>query len=284
MRTQGQANCPLLNEPRQIQANSRGDRDGTERLPLVQVCAFAAERKQNASQRSDRLTLPTNTLGLQTMEQRLTSARIESRLANFPIYVYDLQIPLPIKYKPLKLGNTDPIALTIVTHISTVTARAVACHRQASACAAKQARPKAALACNNYYGYNSMTPVTFTYIQMLRGISISVHPGCHSNNMQKATFLLTAVYNYLQFYQSNELLTWVPNDFQLILQFLYYFIGSGSLVRFPPIQTLRDECCKNESVTKLLTETCKELLSPINFRTESYVSFRIELSLSSYLK
>ena len=78
MRMQGQANCPLLKEPRQIQANSRGDRDGTERLPLVlktNFSAFAAERKQNASQRSDRLTLPANTLGLQTMEQRLTSAR-----------------------------------------------------------------------------------------------------------------------------------------------------------------------------------------------------------------
>ena len=37
MRMQGQANCPLLNEPRQIQANSRGDRDGNERLPLVHV-------------------------------------------------------------------------------------------------------------------------------------------------------------------------------------------------------------------------------------------------------
>ena len=36
MRMQGQANCPLLKEPRQIQANSRGDRDETERLPLVQ--------------------------------------------------------------------------------------------------------------------------------------------------------------------------------------------------------------------------------------------------------
>ena len=72
----------------------------------MQVIAFAAEWKQNASQRSDRLTLPANTLGLQTMEQRLTSARIESRLANLPIYVYDLQDSLT--YKPLKLGSTDP--------------------------------------------------------------------------------------------------------------------------------------------------------------------------------
>ena len=89
--------------------------------------AFAAERKQNASQRSDRLTLPANTLGLQTMELRLTSARIESRLANLPIYVYDLRDSLT--YKPLNLGSTDPIALSIVTHISTTLhARAEACH------------------------------------------------------------------------------------------------------------------------------------------------------------
>ena len=44
--------------------------------------------------------------------------------------------------------------LSIMTHISTCrlslnnTARAEACHRQASARAAKQARPKASLACN----------------------------------------------------------------------------------------------------------------------------------------
>ena len=34
------------------------------------------------------------------MEQRLTPARIESRLANLPIYVYDLRDSLT--YKPLK--------------------------------------------------------------------------------------------------------------------------------------------------------------------------------------
>ena len=69
--------------------------------------AFTAERKQNASQRSDRLTLPANNLGLQTMEERLTSARIESRLANLPICVYDLRDSLT--YKPLNLGSTDPV-------------------------------------------------------------------------------------------------------------------------------------------------------------------------------
>ena len=51
------------------------------------------------------------------MEQRLTSARIVSSLANLPICVYDLRDSLT--YKPLNLGSTDPIALSIVTHIST---------------------------------------------------------------------------------------------------------------------------------------------------------------------
>ena len=36
---------------------------------------------------------------------------------NFPIYVYDLRDSFT--YKPLNLGSTDPIALSIVTHIST---------------------------------------------------------------------------------------------------------------------------------------------------------------------
>ena len=58
MRMQGQANYPL-NERRQIQANSIGDRDGTATATSARrtSVAFAAERKQNASQRSDRLTL-----------------------------------------------------------------------------------------------------------------------------------------------------------------------------------------------------------------------------------
>ena len=56
MRMQGQANCPL-NELRQIQANSIGDRDRTATASARRTSvAFAAERKQNASQRSDRLT------------------------------------------------------------------------------------------------------------------------------------------------------------------------------------------------------------------------------------
>ena len=49
MHMQGQANCPL-NERCQIQANSTG---GTATASAS--VAFAAERKQNASQRSDRL-------------------------------------------------------------------------------------------------------------------------------------------------------------------------------------------------------------------------------------
>ena len=66
----------------------------------------------------------------------MTSARIKSRLANLPIYVYDLRDSLT--YKPLNLGSTNPIALSIVTHMSTYS----------TARAEKQARPKAALACN----------------------------------------------------------------------------------------------------------------------------------------
>ena len=54
------------------------------------------------------------------MEQRLTSARIESRLANLPIYVYYLRDSLTYKPQVLNLGSTDPIALSIVTHISTI--------------------------------------------------------------------------------------------------------------------------------------------------------------------
>ena len=81
------------------------------------------------------------------MEQRLTSAGIESRLANLPIYVYDLRDSLT--YKPLNLGSTDPIALSIiiVTHISTALCALRPAIGRASACTAKQARPKAALAC-----------------------------------------------------------------------------------------------------------------------------------------
>ena len=52
MRMQGQANCPL-NERRKIQANSTG---GTATAIARRTSVvFAAERKQNASQRSDRL-------------------------------------------------------------------------------------------------------------------------------------------------------------------------------------------------------------------------------------
>ena len=136
---QGRANCPL-NERRQIQANSRGNRDGmaTASARLTSL-VFAAERKQNASQRSDRLTLPANTLGLQMMVQRLTSACIVSRLANLPICVYNLRDSLTYKPLIMNLGSTDPIALSIVTHFNS-TARAEACHRQASARAAKEGR------------------------------------------------------------------------------------------------------------------------------------------------
>ena len=121
---------------RQIQANSRGDRDGTATASARRTSvAFAAKWKQNASQRSDLLTITrANTLGLQTMEQRFTSARIDSRLANLPIYVYDLRDSL----KLLNLGSTDPIALSTV-HSDT--------HLNSTACAEKQARPKAALTC-----------------------------------------------------------------------------------------------------------------------------------------
>ena len=60
----GQANCPL-NERRQIQANSIGDRDGTATSSARRTSvAFAAEWKQNASQRSDRLTFICKHLGI----------------------------------------------------------------------------------------------------------------------------------------------------------------------------------------------------------------------------
>ena len=55
MRMQGQANC-LLNERRQIQANSIGGTAIAIMSARRTSVAFAAERKQNASQRSDRLT------------------------------------------------------------------------------------------------------------------------------------------------------------------------------------------------------------------------------------
>ena len=96
---------------RQIQANSRGDRDETATTSARQtLVVFTAERKQNASQRSDRLTFTRYHLGIVDNGAALTSARIEteSRLANLPIYVYDLR-----DYKPLNLGSTDPIALSI---------------------------------------------------------------------------------------------------------------------------------------------------------------------------
>ena len=69
-------------------------------------------------------------LGIADDGGELTSARIESRLANLPIYVYDLRDSLT--YKPLNLGSTDPIALSIVTHISTAlrTLRSKHCRRQ----------------------------------------------------------------------------------------------------------------------------------------------------------
>ena len=51
MRMQGQVNCPL-NEP-----PDPGEHDGTATASARRTSvAFAAERKQNASRRSDRLT------------------------------------------------------------------------------------------------------------------------------------------------------------------------------------------------------------------------------------
>ena len=90
---QGQANCPL-NERYQIQANSTGGR-----LPLVQD-----KLQWRLPPSGNRMplkgvtdgTLPANTLGLQTMEQRLTPARIESSVdwQILPSYVYDLHLPI----------------------------------------------------------------------------------------------------------------------------------------------------------------------------------------------
>ena len=120
----------------QIQANSIGDRDRTATTSARRTSvAFAAKRKQNASQGVTVWPLPANTLGLQTMEQRLTLARIEIDESS--------HLRLRSAWLPyLNLGSTDPIALSLVTHISTAL-RAEACHRQlnstASAHAAKQA-------------------------------------------------------------------------------------------------------------------------------------------------
>ena len=55
------------------------------------------------------------------MEQRLTSARIVSRLVNLPICVYDLRDSLTYKPLIMNLGSTDPIALAVNssdTHLS----------------------------------------------------------------------------------------------------------------------------------------------------------------------
>ena len=73
------------------------------------------------------------------MEQRLTSARIESR----SIIIYVLRDSLT--YNPLNLASTDPIALSIVTHISTALCALRPAH------AAKLPWPKAALACSYNY-------------------------------------------------------------------------------------------------------------------------------------
>ena len=55
-------------------------------------------------------------------------------------------IAQPHRKKYLSLGSTDPIVLSIVTHLNS-TARAEACHRQSSARAAKCEVSAAALAC-----------------------------------------------------------------------------------------------------------------------------------------
>ena len=92
MRMQGQANCPL-NERRQIKANSTG---GTATASARRTSmAFAAERKLNRTPLkgvTDGI-LPANTLGLQTMEQRLIPARIEIDWRILPSYV-DLHLPI----------------------------------------------------------------------------------------------------------------------------------------------------------------------------------------------
>ena len=82
---QGQVNFPL-NERRQIQANSTGGR-----LPLVQdelQWRLPPSGNRTPLKGVTDGTLPANTLGLQTMEQQLTPARIESfsRLANLTIF------------------------------------------------------------------------------------------------------------------------------------------------------------------------------------------------------
>ena len=76
------------------------------------------------------------------MEQRLTSARIESRLANLPIrmiYVYDRRDSLTYKPRTLAVPYST---VHSDTHLNS-TARDEACRRLG--------RPqRAALACNNY--------------------------------------------------------------------------------------------------------------------------------------
>ena len=120
MRMQGRANCPLLNEPRQIQANSRGDRDGNERLPLVHVRLTSVHLPQSGNRTPLKgVTVTRELLGIADNGAAVDLARIESRLANLPIYVYDLRDSLTYKPQALNLGSTDPIALSIVTYIST---------------------------------------------------------------------------------------------------------------------------------------------------------------------
>ena len=58
------------------------------------------------------------------------------------------------------------IVLSIVTHIAN-TARAEAWQRQASVRAVKQARPKAALACNNYTVYKMNTEHVTLHVEEL---------------------------------------------------------------------------------------------------------------------
>ena len=89
---------------RQIQANSRGDRDGaaTTSAKRTKFSGICRGRKRTPLESVTVRPLPANTVGLQTMEQ--ISPR-PSRLENLPVYI--LRDPFP---KPLNLGSTRILA------------------------------------------------------------------------------------------------------------------------------------------------------------------------------